>query len=234
VTDDEGRDPAERTLRTNVGEFPLEEYRLRLGTRTWSVLHAGAVLSHSDETRYLERSGARAPYGVTLWPAAIAMAHDLAMRADALAGASLLELGAGTGLPGIVAATLGARVTQTDRQELALSVCRRNGERNGARAIEYRIADWSDWRESRRFDWIVGSDVLYATTMHPHLLAIFETNLAPGGRLLLSDPYRAPSLAPLEQLQSRGWAVSHAKWSIGEGADARPIAVYELAPPAGP
>ena len=46
---------------------------------------------------------------MVLWPAAIALAHEVAERADTLRGARVLELGAGTGLPGIVAAT---RLTQ--------------------------------------------------------------------------------------------------------------------------
>ena len=217
-----------RTLRTSIGEFALEEYRLRLAGREWSVLHAGAVLSHAEEARYLAQRDARAPYGVTLWPAAIAMAHELAGRADELRGRTLIELGAGTGLPGIVAASLGAAVTQTDRQELALSVCRRNGERNGASDIAYAIADWAEWPETRCFDWIVGSDVLYSPAMHPHLTRILEMNLAPGGRVLLSDPYRATSLAVLEDLELVGWRVSHARWTIGEGDEARPIALFEL------
>ena len=49
-------------------------------------------------------------YGVTLWPSAIALAHDLAARGNRLRDLRVLELGAGTGLPGIVAASFGARV----------------------------------------------------------------------------------------------------------------------------
>ncbi|WP_422931676.1 methyltransferase [Singulisphaera sp. PoT] len=59
------------------------------------------------------------------------------------AGRRILELGAGTGLPGIVAASFGARVMQSDRDELALHLCRRNGERNGAKNLEYCLADWT-------------------------------------------------------------------------------------------
>ena len=44
---------AAELLRTTIGDFPLEQYRLRLGGREWSVLHAGAVLSHEDEARML-------------------------------------------------------------------------------------------------------------------------------------------------------------------------------------
>ena len=194
------------------------------------------MLSHEEEQRFLT-ADARPPYGVVLWPAAIALAHDVASRADALRGASVLELGAGTGLPGIVAASFGARVVQTDRQELAMSVCRRNGERNGATAIEYRVVDWTRWSDAGRYDWVFGSDILYAERLHPHLRRIFETSLAPGGRVLLSDPFRAVSLRLLEALEADGWSVALSKWSVGggdgAGADgARPVGVFELAPPA--
>ena len=220
-----------RSLRTGAGELPLHEYRLRLAGREWAVLHTGEVLTQADEQRFLAEERSRVPYGVVLWPAAIALAHDLAVRADACRGRSVLELGAGTGLPGIIAASLGARVVQTDRQELALSVCRRNGARNGVETIEYRLADWTLWDDGGRYDWIIGSDVLYGEAMQPHLRRIFESNLAPGGRILLSDPFRAMSLRLLEALEASGWSVVMSKWTVGEEATPRPIGVFELAPP---
>jgi predicted nicotinamide N-methyase len=208
-------------------ELPLETYDLQLGAHEWSILHAGAVLSDLDEQRYLG-SEKRAPYGAALWPAAIALAYDLESRAGEIAGRSLLELGAGTGLPGIVAASLGAHVVQTDRQELALSLCRRNGARNRIATIEYHLVDWAEWEDTRRYDWIVGSDILYAERLHPHLRRIFETNLAPGGRILLADPFRAHSLRLLESLDADGWSITMSKWSVGEGAGRRGVGVYEL------
>jgi methyltransferase-like protein 23 len=122
---------------------------------------------------------------------------------------------------------------QTDRHELALHLCRLNGERNGVRGVEYRQADWSAWDDATRYDWVIGSDVLYADVNHPHLRRIIETNLAPGGRALMADPFRADSLKLLEALDAAGWRVTHSRWSIGEGTDTRPIAVYELVPPGG-
>jgi methyltransferase-like protein 23 len=142
-----------------------------------------------------------------------------------------LELGSGTGLPGIVAASLGGRVAQTDRNELAMEVCRRNGVLNGVEMIEYRLAEWETWDDAERYEWIVGSDILYGEEMHPHLRRIFESNLTRCGRVLLSDPFREASLSLLEAMEEGGWRITLTKWGVGEEGALRPIGVYELEPP---
>lgn len=218
-------------LATSAGDVPLHEYHLRLGNRAWSVLHTGVVLTRAEEAHFLREMRGHLPYGVALWPAAIALAHEVESRADAFGGRRVLELGAGTGLPGIVAASLGACVVQTDCHEGALSVCRRNGERNGVHAVEQRVADWTEWDNAGRYDWIIGSDVLYGEALHPHLRHIFGTNLAPGGRVLIADPFRAVSLRLLEALEGDGWGVSFNRWNVVGDADPRPVGVFELAPP---
>ncbi len=220
-----------RSLHTPAGEVPLHESRLQAGAREWAILHTGAVLTHEDEARVIGEQRDRLPYGVALWPAAIALAHEVAARADAFRDRWVLELGAGTGLPGLVAASLGGRVVQTDRDELALAVCKRNGERNGVRTIEHRLADWVSWDDTRPYEWILGADILYGETTHAHLRRIFAANLAPGGRVLLSDPFRAVSLRLLEALEADGWAIAVSKWQVGEEAAMRPVGLFELTPP---
>jgi len=214
-----------QVLSTTAGDLPLDEYRLSLAGRTWTILHTGAILSHEDEERFLRGDQPRLPYGIALWPAAIALTHEIAARP--LRGVRVLELGAGTGLPGIVAAALGADVVQTDRNAGALVVCRRNAERNGV-VLEQRAADWTAWRETDTYDFIIGADILYADSVHPQLRQIFDTNLAPGGRLLLSDPFRADSFELLEAMAADGWNVSFNKWTVGVVPPPRPIGVFEL------
>ena len=214
-------------LETTIGDLSLEEYHLRLKGHSWTIRHTGAILSYEDEWRYLgDKTDARAPYGIVLWPAAIALTHDIASRE--VKDLRVLELGAGTGLPGIAAATLGARVVQTERQALALHVCRENAARNNVTTIEHRAADWTAWEDRERYDIILGSDVLYASTMHVHLRRIFETNLAPGGKILLSDPFRRPSLELLEALATEGWNVTFDKWTVGVAPPERPVGVFQL------
>ena len=213
------------TLQTSIGDFALREYRLALDDQL-SFLHTGAVVTMAQEQEYA-REQDRLPYGAMLWPASIALAHELVARADQLRDKRVLELGAGTGMPGIVAASLGATVLQVDRSEVALHLCTLNAQRNGTTRVEARAAEWETFHSDEPFDFILGADVLYVTTMHDRLRALCETYLAPGGTALFSDPFRAQSLPMLETMEQSGWRVSLAKWSIGVESGKRTIAVYE-------
>lgn len=72
---------------------------------------------------------------------------------------------------------------------------------------------------------------LYGEAIHPHLRRIFESGLAPGGRVLLSDPFRRASLRLLEALEADGWRIGLTKWNVGHDASPRPVGVFELEPP---
>jgi methyltransferase-like protein 23 len=214
-------------LSTSIGDFALHEYFLTLAGRSWSFLHTGATFTIEQERQYLASERDRLPYGVMLWPASIALAHDVLARADQLRDKRVLELGAGTGMPGIIAASLGAQVLQIDRNEVAIHVCEMNKARNRVASVEVREAEWETFESDQQFDFILGSDVLYVTTMHDRLREICDRYLAPGGTVLFSDPLRSQSLSMLEAMEANGWRVSLAKWSIQTETGTRTVAVYE-------
>ena len=138
-------------------------------------------------------------------------------------------------MPGIVAASVGARVVQTDHLEPVLDLCRRNGARNHVGdEIDYRLADWTAWDDPGRYDWIIGADILYGPEFHADLRRIFERNLAPGGRVLIADPGRHLSHRLITNLKAAGWRVASSRWEIGDVTPPRPVDVFELTPPVNP
>jgi predicted nicotinamide N-methyase len=216
-------------LDTTAGDLQLDEVELSIASKTWNVLHAGAVISHEQELEFLlGESKTTKPYGAVLWPSSLALAHEVAMRG--VRGKKILELGAGTGLPGIVAASLGARVVQTDRQNLVLHVCKLNAARNGVapEQLQQRIADWTAWTDTEQYDLIIGSDILYAEPLHPFLRQIFDTNLAHRGTVLIADPYREPSMKLFHAMEADRWNVRLDKWSLAVTPPARSVGVFTL------
>lgn len=205
---------------------PPGEFTLAVNGRECTVRCTRALLSWYDEQVYLGTENAD-PYGLVLWPSAIALALELSQRTDAVRGRRVLELGAGVGLPGIAAAMLGARVVQTDRDERALALARENATSNGV-TMEWRVADWTAWPDIGRHDWVIGSDILYRSTLHDQLHALLDATCNPGGTILISDPLRSASLKLLERMEAQGWSVRMNRWTIGDGEDARAIGVFEL------
>lgn len=109
--------------------------------------------------------------GVTLWQAAPRLSHYLVSTTEEfVAGKSILELGAGLGLCGMVAHHLGAKyVALTDADTITLERMRMNVEKNcpnnsDEHSIGCRQLIWNNMiqmEECGNFDTILGADVIY-------------------------------------------------------------------------
>ena len=182
---------------------PLHTLPIQIGERAWRITAATDPSALSVVTEALEHF----PHGLLLWEAAVGLARGLAAQGAALPGKRVLELGAGVGLPGLVARAMGADVWLTDHLAETLAVAALNARQNDVAGVRYFLGDWRNWSHPARYDLILGADILYARLRHFYLERIFHKNLAPGGRLLLADPGRAQTLDFLTELESRGWAI---------------------------
>jgi predicted nicotinamide N-methyase len=181
-------------------DLTLDTVSIPIGGREWRVdcvTDQGRVLAYAE-------TDAQAPYGLLLWESAIALARSLHHRPALVANKQVLELGAGIGLPGLVARSLGAEVWQTDHMTAALEVARLNARANDVGGISHFIADWTQWSDDRLYDVILAADILYERAMQPSVLSIFRRNLAPDGFVLLADPGRQQSIELLARLEDEG------------------------------
>jgi predicted nicotinamide N-methyase len=170
------------------------------------------------------------PYWAELWPSGVALARHVTGMGVELAGARVLELGCGLGLPSIAAARAGAAVVATDWSVDALALLRDNAARNTVE-LELVEARWSDHRLFAglgRFDLVLAADVLYEQRNVEEILALLPVVLAPGVRLLLCDPGRLHARAFLAGAAERGYV---ARISEETPAGLPRGAIHALEPP---
>ncbi|XP_050379765.1 uncharacterized protein LOC126797045 isoform X2 [Argentina anserina] len=104
-------------------------------------------------------------YGLFVWPCSVVLAEYVWQQRLRFAGATVVELGAGTSLPGLVAAKVGADVTLTDessRLEVLSnmrSVIELNKLQCNVVGLTWGVWDASIFNLHPKF--ILGADVLY-------------------------------------------------------------------------
>ena len=158
-----------------------------------------------EQLRHEEGGAGRpVPYWARLWPSGAALAAHLATHPPA-AGARVLELGCGLGLPALVAARAGARVLATDGSEDAVACTAATLALNGVEAEVLR-ADWAadgDALVARGpWDLVLAADVLYTLENARLAARLLPRLLAPGGAVLITDPDRGGARELLAALRS--------------------------------
>lgn len=111
-----------------------------------------------------------------VWDSAIVLAEYLVENKDLVEGKNVLELGAGTGLTGLVAAALGGRVIVTEREE-ALTHLKTSINHN-SKSKDWEIfavaLDWTEPIDQAAFpvqDLIIGADIVYIEETFQDLLS---------------------------------------------------------------
>ncbi|KAK6740191.1 hypothetical protein RB195_008577 [Necator americanus] len=132
-----------------------------------------------------------------LWDSAIVLSEYL-VRNDVVRGRRVLELGAGTGLPSIVAAKLFARhVTATD-QPMALPLLNKNIKSNLGQdqlsAVTVLPLDWTNVPagEQLTFDVILGADLVYNERVFEDLRRIMKRLINGDTVMLMASKIRYP------------------------------------------
>ncbi len=140
------------------------------------------------------------PYWAKLWPASRQLSAFLQTCASTFSpGTRCLELGCGSGLPGLALLALGCDVTFSDYVPEAVRLAHWNAARNGLAPRESLLLDWNCPPAVRVYDVLVGSDLLYDATLHQPLLLTIRRMLAEQGRCWLADPGRAAVGSFLDQ-----------------------------------
>lgn len=130
------------------------------------------------------------PYWAFAWAGGQALARFVLDNPTLVAGRSVLDLGAGSGLQAIAAVRAGAaEVLAADIDQIALVSCRLNAAANAV-ALATTAADLLDAPLPRRFDVILVGDLFYERRLAERVLALIEREAAAGSLVLIGDPQR--------------------------------------------
>ncbi|XP_008302986.1 protein N-lysine methyltransferase METTL21A [Stegastes partitus] len=165
--------PALSKLQNSSAEFRFANHDLRL-SQDWKKLGVAAVV----------------------WDAAVVLCMYLELGEVEVNGKSAIELGAGTGLVGIVAALLGAKMTITDR-EPALDFLSANVKANlPADSQSSAVVSELTWGEGLErypaggYDLVLGADIVYLEDTFEPLLQTLEHLCSDATVVLLSCKIR--------------------------------------------
>jgi len=179
--------------------------------------HAGSRLSR------LATPDDAAPYWAYQWAGGLALAHHFAAHPLIVADRRVLDLGAGSGLVGIVAARAGAQVQAAEIDPNGRAAIALNAAANEV-AIALRDIDL-DGRVPDDIDLIAAGDVFYNAAVAARMLPFLQRCQAAGIDVLIGDPDRRD--LPREQLELL------ASYPVSDVGDARDSAerigrVYRL------
>ncbi len=159
----------------------------------------GVRLYQSHSASRLSRlTGDAAPYWAYTWAGGVALVRHLLRTPGIVAGCRVLDLGAGSGLVGIVAAQLGAaQVIAAEIDPNGAAAIALNATLNGlVLSIETRDLLSGDPPD---VDLVLVGDLYYAPDLAARVTPFLRRCLASGAQVLVGDPGRDP--LPLDALE---------------------------------
>ncbi|KAK2536572.1 Vcpkmt [Columba livia] len=170
---------------------------------------------------------ARGGVGCVVWDAALVLAKFLETGSCPLAHRHVLELGAGTGAVGIMAATLGADVTVTDLEELQelLRVNIENNKHLVTGSVRAKVLKWGE--DVTEFqpppDYILMADCIYYEESLEPLLKTLKDLTGPDTCVLCCYEQRTMGKNP--EIERKYFEEEDGTW--GDNSCASPVAAAE-------
>ena len=146
----------------------------------------------------LEAQGVPPPYWAFAWAGGQALARYLLDHPELVAGDTVLDFGAGSGLVAIAAAKAGADVLAADIDAFACAAIALNAAANGFEGLETTRDDLIGG-DTQAWNVILVGDMCYERPLAERLLAWLRQAAAGGALVLLGDPGR--SYFPKEGLE---------------------------------
>ncbi len=140
------------------------------------------------------------PYWTQVWPAALAMGKFLLQNPQYIQNKKVLELGAGLGLPSIIASAFALEVCCSDYLPEAVEVIKQSVTYNKLDNVQCEVLDWTDLPSALNPEVLILSDINYNPPQFEILFTVLVHFLKKGSLILLSTPQRLMAKPFIERL----------------------------------
>ncbi|XP_072997290.1 uncharacterized protein [Typha latifolia] len=115
--------------------------------------------------------------GQLVWPGAVLLNNYLSQHAEILEGCSVIELGSGVGITGILCSRFCQEVLLTDHNEEVLEIMKKNIELHSSSVLTAEKLEWGNCdhiiqileKHPKGFDLILGADICFQQSSISHL-----------------------------------------------------------------
>ncbi|EQC33499.1 hypothetical protein SDRG_09008 [Saprolegnia diclina VS20] len=224
--------------------FPFTTLPLEPPTRTWPLLQALPTDARDDENRVVliravkMRMTGQPKTGYLLWGAAVILARWVHLNRERFRERSVLEVGSGLGLSGIVAAAYSQTMTLTDYQQDTLDALQYNVDLNLDASTSHVTIEHLDWDHldlsAPKVDIVMASDIICEPSTAEGFANVVRHRLKPNGvaylvnatshsrfgvlhlqKLLLAPPF-VTTIVPVESLPEGPSALLETVWDANE------------------
>jgi predicted nicotinamide N-methyase len=202
--------------------YDIEPIELTVGARQLTLLRVKDLERHVDREALLRDETEEPPYWAHLWTGALTLARYVEERVECR-DQSVLDLGCGLGLTGIIAARKGGKVMFADKEPEALALATVNAQRNNCLVFEARLLDFTRDVLDQGFSLILGAEILYDRSTFSALVTFLAHHLLPHGRALFADARRTNTEAFYHQLAQTG--LQWTSVSVREQEESLPLVV---------
>lgn len=218
--------PLRTIYNTKVLELDIEGLALKLARVEDIDMLFNDLVQKGDQ--HIDVKDERIPYWADLWPSAIALSIHLVKTKLIKNSSSVLEIGCGLGLPGIVAGMLGGNVTFTDYMPEPLEFARYNWQLNNIASASFKILDWRMLKDVTATEILLASDIAYEKRSFDVLINAFKQLSKQDGLIVMSEPNRKYAAVFFNSLNGHGFNFKTFSYTVALNNINTNVNVYEI------